>query len=40
MRSLFNMMRAILNERDEKQWINELPKIEQDMNTFVNKITG
>jgi len=40
MRTLFNMMRATLNQRDEKQWVNELPKIEEDYNTLVNKTTG
>jgi len=40
MRTMFNMMRATLNQRDEKQWVNELPKIEDDYNALVNKTTG
>lgn len=40
MRSLFNALRAILNEKDEKTWTKVLPDIEDDFNVTVNKSTG
>lgn len=40
MRSLFNALRAVLNEKDEKKWTKVLPDIEDDFNVTVNKSTG
>lgn len=40
MRTLFNMLRATLNEKNEAKWSQILPKIEQDYNSSVNKTTG
>lgn len=40
MRSLFNAMRAVLNEIDEKKWTQVLPAIEDDFNVTINKTTG
>lgn len=40
MRTLFNMLRATLNEKNEAKWTQVLPKIEQDYNSLVNKTTG
>ncbi|XP_049819699.1 uncharacterized protein LOC126264709 [Aethina tumida] len=40
MRSLFNAMRAVLNEKDENKWTKVLPDIEDDFNVTVNKSTG
>lgn len=40
MRTLFNAMRAVLNDKDEKNWTKVLPDIEDDLNVTVNKSTG
>ena len=40
MRSLFNALRAVLNNKEEKHWTKLLPDIENDFNVTVNKSTG
>ncbi|XP_044764436.1 uncharacterized protein LOC123321000 [Coccinella septempunctata] len=40
MRIVFNALRCILNEKEEKLWFQALPKVEDDLNNTVNKSTG
>lgn len=40
MRTLFNAMRSVLVDKDEKNWTKVLPDIEDDLNVTINKSTG
>lgn len=40
MRTVFNLMRATLTDKNEKTWITVLPEIEANLNTTVNSTTG
>ncbi|KAL1489580.1 hypothetical protein ABEB36_013532 [Hypothenemus hampei] len=40
MRTLFNMLRATLTDKNEKCWVNELSRVEHDLNRLESNVTG